>query len=413
MRNLLSILLFVAISFALISCGDDDAASGPIAVPEKPDYQDFESVGDLKNTLLELAEEEDSERIQKLLDSLESNEQIPFVHMDTVLFIYFGSAGTVNWAGDFSAWNQNDPNFKGEQLSGSDIWVLEKTFPLDARLDYKIVLDGSSWVMDPRNPHQQVGGYGPNSELRMPDWEYPEETLIYDNIPKGNLSDEFLISSSILGYDVQYKVYTPSGYTGFSDLPVVYITDGHEYADDDMGAAVNVMDNLIARGDIKPVIAVFIDPRDPANPAINRRADEYRANIKFANFVADELVARIDADYDTDTSAMARAIMGTSLGGWNSAYFGLKRNDVFGRLIIHSPAFDSKIISDYQNVAKMPLEIFMSTGVIFDTETQARAMRDVFNSKGYNLLYIEVNEGHSWGNWRALIDDPLIFHFAL
>jgi len=23
-----------------------------------------------------------------------------------------------------------------------------------------------------------------------------------------------------------------------------------------------------------------------------------------------------------------------------------------------------------------------------------------------------VNEGHSWGNWRALIDEPLIYFFG-
>jgi len=54
----------------------------------------------------------------------------------------------------------------------------------------------------------------------------------------------------------------------------------------------------------------------------------------------------------------------------------------------------------------------MSTGVIFDTQNQARAMRDIMIQKGYPLLYKEVNEGHSWGNWRALIDEPLIYFFG-
>ena len=54
----------------------------------------------------------------------------------------------------------------------------------------------------------------------------------------------------------------------------------------------------------------------------------------------------------------------------------------------------------------------MSTGVIFDTQDKARAMKEVLDSKGYQLQYIEVNQGHSWGNWRALIEEPLVYFFG-
>ena len=53
----------------------------------------------------------------------------------------------------------------------------------------------------------------------------------------------------------------------------------------------------------------------------------------------------------------------------------------------------------------------MSTGVIYDTQDRARSMKSILENKGYNFKYKEVNEGHSWGNWRALIDDPLIYFF--
>ena len=51
----------------------------------------------------------------------------------------------------------------------------------------------------------------------------------------------------------------------------------------------------------------------------------------------------------------------------------------------------------------------MSTGVINDTESVARGMQKIMMEKGFNLMYQEVNEGHSWGNWKALLDDMLIF----
>ena len=46
----------------------------------------------------------------------------------------------------------------------------------------------------------------------------------------------------------------------------------------------------------------------------------------------------------------------------------------------------------------------MSTGTFYDTQPGACRMR---------LRYVEVNEGHSWGNGRALIDDPLRFFWSL
>jgi enterochelin esterase family protein len=106
-------------------------------------------------------------------------------------------------------------------------------------------------------------------------------------------------------------------------------------------------------------------------------------------------------------------ILGTSLGGWNAAIFGIMRPEVFGLIAIHSPAFNEKIIRQYAASPRLPVKIFMSTGVIYDTENQARAMREVLEKKGYPLKYIEVNQGHSWGNWKGLIDEPLEWFFPV
>jgi len=39
-------------------------------------------------------------------------------------------------------------------------------------------------------------------------------------------------------------------------------------------------------------------------------------------------------------------------------------------------------------------------------------MKKILEQKEYPLKYIEVNEGHSWGNWRGLLDDMLIYFFG-
>ncbi|MDD2279448.1 MAG: alpha/beta hydrolase-fold protein [Bacteroidales bacterium] len=411
------LLLFIIATFLVVATGCQKDDKNPNDNQNDAyEYKEFSSFADFRKTLDNIAaittETIRLEKMNSFWDSLKINKKIPFVLNDSVAFLYKGAATSVKWAGDFNGWNPNYDNYTGVKVGESDVWIVVKTFPLDARLDYKIVKDGS-WILDPANTYRQYSGFGPNSELRMQSWIFPEETLLTEGANRGTLSDNFLIQSipANLGYSLNYKVYTPFGYTNLQDLPVVYVTDGHEYADDKLGAMIIVMDNLIHQGIIKPIIAVFIDPREPGNASNNRRMAEYIENIKFANFVADELVPTIDANFKTSSNPENRAILGTSLGGWNSAFFGLNRSETFHLIGIHSPAFGPEIIQAYSNVEKLPLKIFMSTGVIFDTEVRARAMKVVLESKQYPLHYIEVNQGHSWGNWRALIDEPLTFFF--
>jgi len=387
---------------------------------DKPQFKidcTFESFADFKSELTRIAaikSEDDRELfLTELWDTLKNRNQIPFIFGDSIAFLYKGEANSVSWAGDFNGWDPTMDGYQGSKVGLSNIWIAEQKFPSDARLDYKIVVN-NNWILDPANSFTQMSGFGPNSELRMPGWIYPQETILQAGATRGTLSDNITIVSnaSNLNYSVQYKVYTPYGYDELINLPVIYVTDGHEYSDNAKGSMIIVLDNLIFSGLIDPVIAIFIDPRNPSNLSQNRRMDEYRANIKFANFVADELAPVIDSNYKTNTSADARAILGTSLGGWNSAYFGYARNDKFHLIGIHSPAFDETIIQNYNNSALMPLKIYMSTGVIYDTQNQARSMKIVMENKGYALLYKEVNEGHSWGNWRALIDEPLMYFFG-
>lgn len=402
------ILLFMSLTI-FTSCDKQDSNNDTL-----PDYRSFSSMAEFNNLLLQLVSDPDKTRLTAFYDSLKANHQIPFILDDSVAFLYMGNAEKVQWAGDFNGWDPGLTGYNGKNL-GNGLWIIKQSFPIDARLDYKIVLNGNQWILDPANKYIQYSGFGPNSELRMPDWVEPQETILSSDVQRGKLGSNQIIQSSqaTLGYKVQYRVYTPYNYSTSTELPTVYVTDGHEYSDDRLGAMVIILDNLIYKQIIKPLVVVFIDPRNPDNLSENRRMMEYAGNIRFANFVADELVPTIDSAYKTIATPEMRCIMGTSMGGWNAAFFGLKRYDTFGNLAIHSPAFDNSVIAGYQNAEKLPLKVFMSTGIINDTEDRARQMNEILKDKGYPLMYIEVNQGHSWGNWRALIDDPMQYFFSV
>ena len=386
----------------------------------QPSLESFSSFRAWKDTLYQLSLQNvdalGRARLNAFWSSLVEARRIPFALGDSVAFLYRGNANSVRWNGDFNSWGSaSQIRSSGTLLPNSDIWILEQSFPSDARLDYKIVLNGSTWILDPYNPFTQMSGFGPNSELRMPNYR-PSSDLTLRTAQRGTLSEPLRIDSRWLGYRVQYRVYTPFGYHAAQDtrLPTIYVTDGHEYANDAMGSMLIILDNLIAERRIQPVIAVFIDPRNPDNLSQNRRTSELVMNANYLKFVAEELVPRIDSLYRTQPRAEHRAILGTSLGGVNAAYFGLNAAQTFGLIAMQSPALWTalSLLTEYERVERLPLKFFLSTGTFFDGENNTRALRRILEAKGYPMRYREVNEGHSWGNWRALLGDMLTYFFA-
>jgi enterochelin esterase-like enzyme len=375
---------------------------------------------EFKTELLRISDMQDKTEKNAALDKfwnhLKESNQIPFKAGNYAAFLYRGEADSIGFQGDFSSWGRiGTGGTDAVRIKNTDLWVLEKEFPADARLDYKIVINNKTWILDPNNPNIQMSGFGANSELRMPEWK-PSPWIIRDkSLPAGSLSENIRMKSRFLNYDINYRVYLPYGYDHLKKLPVIYVTDGHEYSDDEKGSMLIVLDNLIAKNKIKPVIAVFIDPRDPDSLSVNKRESQFLMNENYLDFVSDELVKRIDSLYKTGKSADSRAILGTSYGGVCATYFGLMRSNVFHLVGIQSPAYWSaaKLQDIFKNIPKLPLKLFMSTGNINDGEMLTRMVKGMFEQNNYTIMYKEVSEGHSWGNWRALLDDMLIYFWGL
>lgn len=201
----------------------------PTAIPAEP--TPFQSLADFQQKLDGAVA---SGEIEPFWQTVVDTGQMPLVFGDTAVFLYRGVGQNVVWRGDFTLWDRA-PAAAGIRQGQTDIWLMMQQFPLDARLDYKIVVDGA-YLLDPLNPRTQLGGYGPNSVLYMPDYRYPEETLSHSDIAHGQLSEPLIIHSQALSYQVRYQVYTPADYENLKDLPVIYATDGQEYAHPEMGA---------------------------------------------------------------------------------------------------------------------------------------------------------------------------------
>lgn len=228
----------------------------------------------------------------------------------------------------------------------------------------------------------------------------------------GQLTDNRILTSEVLGYDLQYRVWAPSVVEEGAELPVIYLTDGQWYLEP--GGFAKVLNELLGKGKIDPVIAVFVDNRDPHDLENNRRNSQFFCNARYIEFFEKELVPTIDRDWPASPRREDRAILGLSFGGLNSACFGLHAHETFGGIAMQSPALHPvpSIHEAWSSSDRLPVRVFLSSGTKGDNEASTRRLQNILKRKGYDMLYLEVPFGHDWKNWRPLLDDVLLFFFA-
>lgn len=322
---------------------------------------------------------------------------IPFIENNTANFIYRGNATGVNIASDFNGWSPTaHPMIK---IDSTNFFYLSKSFEINARLDYKFVINGSNWILDPENPNQISGGFGPNSELAMPAYVQPWEIKYKSNIKHGKVIQKNIFSNN-LNATYQIQIYLPPDYDSNSTgYPTVYFQDGAEYIS--LASAVNILDNLLDSNKIEPLIGVFVKP--------NNRNEEYAFSKRnqYRLFFVNELVPYIDSTYRTIKSASKRLIIGDSYGGNISALISYNHAEIFGNCGLHSAAFQPNNYEAYNLILqghKKEIKFVSIWGSYESLFTNMRDFRDSCIKKGYEFIALEFPEGHSWGLWRATID---------
>ncbi len=330
----------------------------------------------------------------------------PVIEEDTAYFVYYGTAASVEIAGDFNGWG-GDGTWICNKIDGTGFFWYSHVFESTARLDYKFILNGSNWILDPLNPLAVSGGYGPNSELAMPGYVQPWEIHEYVGVEKGAI-ESFNLFSPELNKNFSVQVYLPPGYSasGYS-YPAVYVHDGQEYLS--LAGMDHVIDNLLDSLKIDPLIGIFIRP--------NNRNEEYGFSQRYtyAQFIAETLVPYIDSTFRTIASKEFRLTMGTSLGGNISGLISYTYPNLFANSGWHSPAFwvnDLEVAKLYAGGYK-DIKIYFTEGTYEDLGVDWVAFTNSLTEEGYQFDWAEYYEGHSWGHWRATIDDMLKYFFPV
>ena len=338
----------------------------------------------------------------------------PIVENQTrlVFFARDVNGKTPRVVGDFNAWalrpspgQAAQPVYdaaigKMTRIDGTTWSYLEGTAYTNARAEYVLFFDADA-AADPMNPRKVQAYAGPRSEVRMPFWVANPEVDDETPVPAGELLTETVVSRALLG-PRRIWIYLPPGYAAATDslYPVMYVLDGANYVE--KMDVPRVLDRLIARKAIPPVIAVFSEPGD--------RQEEYTRNPRWRTFITSELVPRIDKRFRTFPAPDHRIILGSSLAAYGAVDLAVEFPSVFGLCAAIAPPDQTASVIANQPRAKsaaVSIRFFVLGGVYDAMIDGARRLRTTLDGVNAPVTYWEAPEGHNTNTFRNHLDDAV------
>ena len=308
-----------------------------------------------------------------------------------------------------------------KQLPGTDLWAVTTVLPEGSRVEYQIEIRRGArheQFNDPLNPRLAHSPLGSSSVCASLGYEVPDWVRFDPEARPGTLVEEGMRSKA-LRREQRFHVYLPARFNRALRYPLLVVHDGTDYLN--FAAMKTVLDNLIHRLDVDPLVAVFVPPGD--------RLREYANHAPHARFIARELVPLLLERLPLVDSPEARCLMGSSFGGIASLSTAVRYPGFFGSLLLQSaslvftdigfehgggPAFDPvvKFVNRYRTRPTAVVDrIYQSCGVYEPLITPNRSMVPVFRQTGMAVRYVEARDGHNWENWRDRLGDGLSWLF--
>jgi enterochelin esterase-like enzyme len=167
-------------------------------------------------------------------------------------------------------------------------------------------------------------------------YELGPDSLVRRGVPKGEVRGPFTLSSDVYpGVEHEYWIYVPAQYDGMAEASLMVFNDGATYLQPDgYYRAVNVLDNLIYRGELPVMLAAFIDPGTMAADGTSVRQQQYDpVDDRYSRLIVDELMPLLYADYRISRDPERRGIAGWSSGAIAAFTVAWERPDQFRKVL--------------------------------------------------------------------------------
>jgi enterochelin esterase-like enzyme len=227
-----------------------------------------------------------------------------------------------------------------------------------------------------------------------------------------------------------FLIWVPPGYSTARRYPVVYLLHGGgDGANAGRAEWFNVgirdaLDEALAAGDIPPSIFVF--PEGLQGYWINHA----NGGPRWADYVAQDVVAHVDRIWSTEARPERRAIGGLSMGGHGALQLALNHPQVFGIAGAHSPAlrthkesppffgtaewfaaFDPLTLAG-RGTSASRLAVWIDVGDRDRWRKETERVSEALKQGGARVELQIYSGTHETGYWRAHVRDYLRFYGA-
>jgi len=363
--------------------------------------------------------------------------------------------GTVYLAGslpELGPWRPDGRAMAGEGPERT----AQVTAPPGTIFEYKFTL--GSWD---REALGAAGAVPPNHQLvivsdtvvvhDVADWKKDPREYIADwrnSGVRGRLVYWRDVASTFLGPTRHVEIWLPPGYDADSATrySVLYMHDGQNLFDPriantgvDWGVDEAVM-RLADRGVMAPIIVVGVWSTAERGPEYS----PWHGAPRYARFLIEELMPRVDREFRTLTGPAHTAVMGSSMGGLLSFYLVTHHPDVFGAcgcISTHFPLSEAVVARVFPDLAATTAPdstpyVVRDIARGFQVPQGTRYWFD-FGGQGLDAEYGPTHEAvrtwllrqgleegrdfvirrypqatHNEASWRARLEDPLTFLFG-
>ncbi len=180
-----------------------------------------------------------------------------------------------------------------------------------------------------------------------PQWTPHPDAVRKEDVPQGTVVQMPPWESKIFAGTIRdWSIYVPVQYQDDQPSALMIFQDGERMRDVNGRWRIPVVfDNLIARGDMPPTIAVFINPgHDQSRPQQGNRPSnrsyEYDSlGSRYVRFLLEEILPEVERRYRISPDPEMRAIGGSSSGAICAFTAAWERPDVFGKIYSNVGSF--------------------------------------------------------------------------
>jgi len=303
--------------------------------------------------------------------------------------IYAPQAETVSLSGDIRPMGAETNKLE------NGVWEILVPNLTDGAYRYNFVVDGVT-VYDPK--YSRIADIKPVATIsRDPDNAFWSQ----QDVPHGALS-QIYYKSTTMGTTRRMHIWTPPGYNASSDkLPVLYLIHGggdNDAAWPGVGCANWILDNLLAEGEMVPMIVVIPDGSISTD--------------LFTDEMMKDIVPYIEKNYRVLADKDHRAIAGLSMGGLETLNVFMAYPDKFAYINVMSSGWfkDNQEMMDNGDKRLGEISTTLARNVKLLKFTQGgpediayencKEMLKLFDKNGIKYEFSEMPGGHSFHVWR-------------